>query len=191
VKNDFCQNGFCFLDFLKYDKPHLTYVIRYAKYKMFIIDGHNLLYSIQKADESPGPTSDIGLCRIIGRFLKLTGQIGEIIFDGTGPPDKKVFENINNLEVFFAGLGTDTDTIIEDKIRASSAPKRLTIVSSDRRLRKAARTRKATSIKSEIFWNNVHKQLSRKRPEKEPPEKRLGLTDGETQQWLEFFGLEQ
>jgi predicted RNA-binding protein with PIN domain len=158
---------------------------------MFIIDGHNLLHSIQNADESSGPISDVGLCRIIGRYLKLTGWKGEVIFDGTGPRDKSGFDNISNLEVFFAGLGTDTDTVIEDKISASSAPKRLTIVSSDRRLRKAARARKATSLKSEIFWNNIHKQLSRKRTEKEPPAKRQGLTDGETKQWLEFFGLEQ
>ena len=158
---------------------------------MFIIDGHNLLHSIQKVDESSESISEVQLCRIIGRYLKLISQSGEIIFDGTGPRDKSGFDDISNLEVFFAGLGTDTDTVIEDKIRASTAPKRLTIVSSDRRLRKAARTRKATSLKSEVFWNNIHKQLTRKRTEKEPPAKRQGLTDGETEQWLEFFGLEQ
>ena len=168
---------------------------------MFIIDGNNLLHSIQKTDtcrdmaparlKGSESISDVGLCRIIGRYLKLVGQKGEIIFDGTGPRDKSGFDNISNLEVFFAGLGTDTDTVIEDKIGANTAPKRLTIVSSDRRLRKAARTRKATSLKSDVFWNNIHKQLSRKRPEKEPQAKRQGLTDGETKQWLEFFGFEQ
>jgi predicted RNA-binding protein with PIN domain len=158
--------------------------------KMIIIDGHNLLHLVHK-DESCDPPSDVGLCRIISMYLKQTGQTGEIIFDGTGPPDKNGFDNISNLEIFFAGLGTDTDTVIEDKISASTAPKRLTIVSSDRRLRKAARARKATSIKSEVFWNNIQKQLSRKRPPKEPPEKRKGLTEGETRQWLDIFGLEQ
>lgn len=135
--------------------------------------------------------SDIGLCRILGRYLKLTGEKGEIIFDGTGPPDKAGFDNISNLEVFFAGLGTDADTVIEDKISVSTAPKRLTIVSSDRRLRSAARTRKATSMKSDVFWNDVQKQLSRKRPAKEPQAKRRGLSEGETDQWLEFFGFGQ
>ena len=168
---------------------------------MFIIDGHNLLYSIQKTDacrdvalarlEGSESISDVGLCRIIGRYLKLTGQKGEIIFDGTGPRDKSGFDNISNLEVFFAGLGTDTDTVIEDKIGANTAPRRLTIVSSDRRLRKAARGRKAISVKSEVFWNNVQNQLSRKKTTKEPAAKRRGLSDGETKQWLEYFGLEQ
>ena len=158
---------------------------------MFIIDGHNLLHTIYKLEGDSGAISDVSLCSILGRYLKLTGEKGEMVFDGTGPPDKSGFDNISDLEVFFAGLRTDADTVIEDKISANTAPKRLTIVSSDRRLRKAARTRKATSMKSDVFWNDVQKQLSRKRPEKEPTEKRQGLNEGETEQWLEFFGFGQ
>ena len=158
---------------------------------MFIIDGHNLLHTIFKLEEDSGAISDVGLCRILGRYFKLTGEKGEMVFDGTGPPDKDGFGNISNLEVFFAGVRSDADTVIEDKISANTAPKRLIIVSSDRRLRKAARARKATSMKSDVFWNDVQKQLSRKRPEKEPAEKRQGLNKGETEQWLEFFGVGQ
>ena len=158
---------------------------------MIIIDGHNLLHSIHKEGSYSEPISDVGLCRIIGIYLKQINQNGEIIFDGTGPPDKSGFDNISNLEVLFAGVGTDTDTVIEDKISASTAPKRLNIVSSDRRLRKAARVRKAISVRSEVFWNNIQKQLSRKKVAKEPAAKRRGLSEGETKQWMEFFGLEQ
>jgi predicted RNA-binding protein with PIN domain len=158
---------------------------------MFFIDGHNLLHSIQKDDPDSGPISDVQLCHIIGSYLKLTGQNGEIIFDGIGPPDKSGFDGISNLEVIFAGLGTDTDTVIEDKIIANSAPRRLKIVSSDRRLRKAARARKAISVKSDVFWNNIQKQLGRKKTAKEPAAKRRGLSESETKQWLEIFGIEQ
>jgi predicted RNA-binding protein with PIN domain len=156
-----------------------------------IIDGHNLLQSIQKTFEDFDSLTAVRLCQIISGYLKQVRENGEIVFDGTGPKDKSEFDNISNLEVFFAGLRTDADTVIEDKISANTAPKRLTIVSSDRRLRKAARTRKATSMKSDVFWNDVQKQLSRKRPEKEPTEKRQGLNEGETEQWLEFFGFGQ
>jgi len=157
----------------------------------FIIDGHNLLHAIHQAEENSQSRSDIQLCRIVGRYLKLIGDTGEIVFDGTGPPDKTGFDNISNLEVLFAGVGTDTDTVIEKKIRASTAPKRLSIVSSDRRLRKAALARKAAAIKSEAFWTNVQRQLRRKRKTREPAEKRIGLSESETQQWLEYFGLKQ
>ncbi|MGA1979095.1 MAG: NYN domain-containing protein [Sedimentisphaerales bacterium] len=156
-----------------------------------IIDGHNLLHSIQKEDSDSGPISDVQLCHIIGRYLKLISEKGEVVFDGTGPRDKSGFDNISNLEVFFAGLRSDADTVIEDKIKANTAPKRLTIVSSDRRLRDAARKRKATSVKSQVFWDNVQKQLSRKNKVKEPPAKREGISEGETDQWLKIFDLEQ
>jgi len=156
-----------------------------------IIDGYNLLRSIQKVGEGFESINDVRLCHIVGRYLKLTGEKGEIIFDGTGPRDKSRFDNINNLEVSFAGLAADADTVIEDKIRANTAPKRLTIVSSDRRLRAAARARKATVMKSELFWTNLQKRLSQSRTIKEPPGKRRGLSESETDQWLKFFGLER
>ncbi len=155
----------------------------------FIVDGYNLLHFIQKASEDFGAITDVQLCRIISEYLRQISEKGEVIFDGTGPRDKTGFDNINNLEVFFSGLRSDADTVIEDKIKANTAPKRLTIVSSDRRLRDAARKRKATVVKSQVFWDNVQKQLSRKARVKEPREKREGLNEGETEQWLKIFDL--
>ena len=156
-----------------------------------IIDGYNLLRAIQKTHEQFESASDVQLCLILDRYLKLTGQKGEIIFDGIGPPDKTGFNNLSNLEVFFVGFNTDADSVIEDKIKANTAPKRLMIVSSDRRVRAAARKRKATSLKSDVFWDKLQKQLSRKKTIKEPKAKRAGLTESETEQWLKIFGIEQ
>ena len=157
----------------------------------FIIDGNNLLQSVQKAGEDLAALSAERLCRIIGRYLKAVGEKGEIVFDGTGPRDKSGFDNISDLEVSFAGLKTDADSIIEDRIRVNTAPKRLTVVSTDRRLRDAARARRSTIVKSRDFWYNVQKQLSRRKETKEPPEKRRGLTEAETERWLRLFGLGQ
>ena len=158
---------------------------------MIIIDGNNLLHSIVKLSDESESINDVQLCWIISRYLRAIRKQGEIIFDGAGPRDKSQFDNIANLEVCFAGLGKDADTVIENKIKANTAPTRLSIVSSDRRLRDAARARRATAVKSEIFWNNLQKQLKRKKPVKEPEAKRVGLSESETKQWLEFFGIEQ
>jgi predicted RNA-binding protein with PIN domain len=155
-----------------------------------IIDGYNLLHSIHKINEDSDAISDIQLCRIVDIFLTQTGQKGEIIFDGTGPPDKSKFDNTTKLEVFFAGPGGDADTVIENKIKASTAPKRLTIVSSDRRVLRAAQARRTTTIRSNVFWDNLKRQLNRKAKPKEPAEKHRGLSESETEQWLKFFGLE-
>jgi predicted RNA-binding protein with PIN domain len=133
----------------------------------------------------------VQLCWVLSRYFRLIRENGQIVFDGTGPPDKSGFDNISDVEVLFAGQNCDTDTVIEEKIKASTAPKRLVVVSSDRRLRKAAHAKKAKAVKSDVFWVDVQKQLMRKRGAKEPPGKRLGITESETERWLKFFGLEQ
>lgn len=158
---------------------------------MFIIDGYNLLRSIQDISDDSDAVSDLMLCHVVSRYLKRIGDKGEMVFDGIGPPDKSPFDNIEALEVFFAGLVTDADSVIEDKIRTNTSPKRLTVVSSDRRLRKAARARRAIALKSEDFWPTVQTRLASKRRKPEPPEKRMGLSESETQQWLEFFNADQ
>jgi predicted RNA-binding protein with PIN domain len=131
------------------------------------------------------------MCCVLDSYFGLVGDKAEIIFDGIGPPNKTEFNNIKNLEVTFSGRRTDCDTIIEQRILDSTAPSRLTIVSTDRRLRDAASARKAAAIKSEDFWNEVKKRLSRQRKNKEPTAKRSGVTDSETELWLKAFGIEQ
>ena len=158
---------------------------------MILIDGYNLLHSIQKTSEDLESITDVQLCNIISRYLVRIAEDGEIIFDGIGPPEKSAFDNINKLEVIFAGRTSDADSVIEDKIKTSTAPKKLTVVSSDRRIRRAARARKAVSVKSDVFWGRLCKQLARKNLPKEPAEKRHGLTESETEQWLELFDLNQ
>lgn len=157
----------------------------------FIIDGHNLLHAIQKSGELYEPVSDVGMCNLLARYFNKISENAQVIFDGTGPPDKSAFDNLRNLEVIFSGLRIDADTIIEDKIKTSTAPKRLIAISSDRRIAVAARKRKVKLLKSLVFWEQVQKQLNRKQRPKEPREKREGLTESETQQWLKFFDLEQ
>lgn len=140
--------------------------------------------------EGPEEVSDAGLCRAVGRYLKQVRETGELIFDGTGPRDKTDFDNVDGVEVLWAGLGTDTDTVIEGKITANTAPRSLVVVSSDNRLRKAARVRKAISVKSEDFWVELVRELGRKRVVDEPSGKRGGLSDAETEQWLDYFDMD-
>lgn len=158
---------------------------------MFIIDGNNLFWSVRSSPDVAEYNNDFQLCRIIGRYLGLIGETGQIIFDGTGPPDKRGYENIGNLDVFFAGAGRDADTVIEGKIKASSGARELVVVSSDRRLRRAAKASGASAVKSEDFWVQLKKELKRKKTTKEPDGKRHGLTESETKQWLEFMGLDE
>lgn len=158
---------------------------------MTIIDGSNLLWALHEQSEQREITTEIQLCRTLDRYFAFTGEDGQVVFDGAGPAGRGDFAAMSNLEVIFSGYSTDSDTIIEEKIKASTAPRRLTVVSSDRRLRKAAGERKAVAVKSEEFWEQVQKELRRKRPEsREPEAKREGLTAGETEQWMDLFDID-
>ncbi len=157
---------------------------------MLIIDGYNLLWAAQKQTPE-SKIDDLYLCHIISQYLRLLNRPGQIIFDGIGPPDKSPFGRISNLEVIFSGQNTDADTLIENKIISDSASKRLMIVSSDLRVKKAAQRAKSVSVKSEKFYSEMVKALNRKNFPKEPSGKRTGLDEAQTQQWLKYFGLEQ
>ena len=158
---------------------------------MIVIDGHNLLWAVREIPGGPEVRDEAGLCHVVSRYLRSVGDKGEIVFDGTGPSDKTVFDSISSLDVFFAGLGADADTVIEDKLRASTATREMTVISSDRRLRRAAQSQRATAMKCDEFWRIVKAELSRASAEQEPSAKRRGLSESETDRWLEMFGLDQ
>jgi len=156
-----------------------------------LIDGTNLLCSILESGEDYEVRTEVQLCQTLETYFALIAETGEIVFDGSGPADKSVFGVAGRMEVFFSGFRKDADSVIEEKVQASTAPRRLTVVSSDRRLRKAAAARDAKAVKSELFWESVLRELRRKGPiVKEPEEKLEGLTEGETERWMDVFGLD-
>ena len=157
---------------------------------MYLIDGHNLLRSVQQLDEELWDLTDVRLCEMLDRCLARCGRQGRIIFDGVGPPNKGAFDAMRHLEVFFSGRGVETDAVIEDRLESDPAAAKLTVVSNDRRLRRAALAARASVMRCEAFWDYVERQLSRKSPPKEPPGKRQGLSEGETERWLDIFDLD-
>ena len=158
----------------------------------YLIDGYNLLRAVQKLEEFASLT-DVQMCRAVSDYLCCVRDHGHLVFDGTGPPDKSAFGGIPSLEVYFSGPSLEADDIIEDKIQDNTAPKSLVVVSSDRRLRSAAAKRKAVAVSAEVFWHNLLGQLEKQanRPAPEPTQKRHGLTERETDLWLDEFGLDK
>ncbi len=156
----------------------------------YLIDGYNLLWSIFKNDEHFEPVDDAGLVSTLSLYCQDVSDFGEVVFDGIGPPNKRPFKQITQLDVIFSGQGIEADDVIEHKIATCRSPKKLCVVSSDRRVRYAGEKAKAQVIRSDEFWAMVLKRLLRKRGPKEPAGKRHGVTDSETREWLKQFGLE-
>jgi len=157
---------------------------------VLIVDGYNLLRTVQNLTEHSSEITDIQICQVINEYLYRTKKKGSLIFDGIGPRDKSPFNNMFCLDIIFSGTTREADDIIEKMILDSSAPKNLTVVSSDRRIKKAAEKRKAEAIDCVDFWMAMLKQLEKKaKKPAEPKEKFAGLTESETEFWLREFGF--
>jgi predicted RNA-binding protein with PIN domain len=153
-----------------------------------LIDGYNLLRAVQKMQEQPDLV-DADMCAVICEYLRRMGDIGTIVFDGIGPPNKERLMGLHHLQVIFSGRNIEADAIIEQHIHDNTAPKRLIVVSSDRRIRTAAKRRKCIDVPAGDFWMQVCHTVEKQLPVPEPRGKRQGISDSETQQWLKVFGL--
>ena len=95
------------------------------------------------------------------------------------------------MTVIYADEEDGADERIERLIAAHSAPKALTVVSTDRRIRQAASRRKAQALTAEGFWQQL--ENTRGKTVAPPPttseeEARLhGLSTEDAAGWLETF----
>jgi len=160
-----------------------------------LIDGYNLLHAAGLARRTYGPGEFERTRRRLLKLLAVQLFRGErerttVVFDarerllGPTPPT-----TIDGIRVLFAD--GDADSEIERLIQRNSAPRRLHVVSSDHRLQRAARRRRAKFFDSEAFLSRI---AARPTPEErrqlaEPAEKREGLSaPAEVDAWLRAFG---
>ncbi len=96
------------------------------------------------------------------------------------------------LSVRFAPRETDADSVIEDLIKSDSAPRRLTVVSSDHRLQRAAHRRKATAIDSDVWFADLLRARRARHEHAAGEAKPDGpFSMGEVEFWLKQFGAEE
>ena len=125
---------------------------------LWLIDGYNLMHAAGAFDKHA--KSGKIFHRKRRRFLDvLAGALGAdrasrttIVFDAKKKPaDFPVESTYQGMSIIFALGDENADARIEQLIAAHSAPKSLTVVSTDRRVRQAANRRKARSLTSEEF----------------------------------------
>lgn len=156
-----------------------------------VIDGHNLLYAIRKSYGEFAGLSQLKMASLLDEYARRCGDSVTLVFDGTGGKARSDFEEFEWVGVVFSGQRKDADTIIEKFIKDNTAPKRLRVVSNDRRLKTAAKRRKAVSVEAEVFWLGVVELVDRPASVNVEPEgKRRGISENETSRWLEEFGFD-
>lgn len=135
-----------------------------------LIDGYNLMHAAGRMNRRFGPD---GLRRARLRFLnELAINLGvhqasatTIVFDASSLPLNQAPESVcKGMKVIYAIDDEDADTRIERLIAQDSAPRSLTVVSSDRRIRRAAQRRRATSQSSDDFLDFLENLRSRREP---------------------------
>ncbi|HVW36932.1 MAG TPA: NYN domain-containing protein [Pirellulales bacterium] len=123
-----------------------------------LIDGYNLLHASGILGRGRGPggfeRSRLALLNFIAESLPAeTASKTTVVFDAAhAPPGMPRVLNHRGICVRFAASHTDADSLIEELIRADSAPRQLVVVSSDHRLHRAARRRRAQAVDSDRWY---------------------------------------
>jgi uncharacterized protein len=163
-----------------------------------IIDGYNLLHASGILGRGIGRGSLERSRNALINFLlqsleeeQLAGTT--VVFDARDAPRglARVVKH-GGLTVRFADPNLDADDVIETLIKANSSPRRLTVVSSDHRLHRAARRRKATAIDSDQWYAQVLRERIDRARQQSPSLKPSGpISEGEVRFWLRTFGLDE
>ncbi len=177
---------------------------------LIIVDGYNLMHQIldRRFFAAPG-----GLERarqaVVQRVASLLPQeehaATTVVFDASGASEGRAEKEETELpagdkeiQIVFASEFPDADSRIEDMIRQHSAPVRLTVVSSDRRLVDAARRRGAAGKDCQT-WLDGCEEKRRLRTRQmghdandasAGPEDLKKLNPDESRYWMREFGFD-
>ena len=156
---------------------------------MLVIDTYNVLGTVGVLPPRLAGLEPDGLARLIGHSRWRRGRT-LLVCDGSARPSGGggVGRRFGGVELVYAGAGRDADSLIERIIESDSAPRRLVVVSSDRRVRAAARRRRARWLSSQSFLLQlVRDEALGWRPG--PADDRRG-GDIDVEGWVEEFGID-
>jgi predicted RNA-binding protein with PIN domain len=160
--------------------------------RWILIDGYNLLHA-------SGVFGNVGRTSLEASREALLDWLGNvlsdaqrrrttIVFDANdAPPGLPRSGEKHGIQIQFAPRGSEADDLLEELISAHSSPRTLTIVSSDHRLHRAARRRRATPVDSDKWIVQLRLDPTDDDPDSEP-DRHERLDPDEVNDWLEKFG---
>jgi predicted RNA-binding protein with PIN domain len=161
-----------------------------------LIDGYNLLHA-------SGVLGTGGRTALEGAREAMLDWLGSVltetqrrrttvVFDARGaPPGLPREGEKHGMRIRFAPRGGEADDVLEDLVREHTTPRSLVVVSSDHRLHRVARRRRATAIDSDRWVAGLRgRSASRKQRERPAVEGPEDLSAEELQAWLDEFAEE-
>ena len=164
---------------------------------LFLIDGYNLWWNTGEF----GPDNDDGTLQ--GARDSLTNWLVTtlptnlrektvLVFDAKNPPPNRGFLfDHSGLTVHFAVGYPDADTLMEEYILVHHAPRNLTVVTSDHRIQRAAKRKRATALDADRWARQIQHQFQSsdgKQADKAKPNP--ALSDHEVIGWMKGFGID-
>ncbi|MDR3635117.1 MAG: NYN domain-containing protein [Isosphaeraceae bacterium] len=158
-----------------------------------LIDGYNLMHAVGLLGKRLGPDR---FRKARQRFLNtLAEALGPIeahqttvVFDAATPPAEFPAETSHKgIAVVFAIGEENADARIEQLIARHPSPKTLTVVSSDQRIRQAAERRKARTLTTDAFLDQLETPPRQKPAPRAEPDKERALSARESAYWQEVF----
>ncbi|MDG1898380.1 MAG: NYN domain-containing protein [Phycisphaerales bacterium] len=117
-----------------------------------------------------------------------------LVCDGSPPPGQRAIHS-GGIRTIYAGSGCEADDLIEQLIERSDAPGQLLVVSSDRRIVKAARRRRCHTMDSPAFLRTIandHERSSvRRRNRSDQGPRTDNLSSKAAMKWRNEFGIDE
>jgi predicted RNA-binding protein with PIN domain len=157
-----------------------------------IIDGYNLLHvtGITGRHGDLHGSREALLRYLAGAIEPKERALTTIVFDAAeAPPGLPRTINFEGLTVHFASNYQDADEQIEELIATCNVPRSLLVVSSDHRIQRAARRRRAQFVDSDVWMADISRrrvQVNRSN-DRGPQEPQASLTADDVQYWIAEF----
>jgi predicted RNA-binding protein with PIN domain len=164
-----------------------------------IIDGYNLLHVVGTPTRGKGPGYLERARQSLLNFLAESLDPADvpkttIVFDAHDPPPGlRRQSQFKGITVLFAEEDDEADDAIELLISQDFSPKKLTVVSSDHRIQRAAKRRKARAVDSDVWYYEVieGRKSRQKMGEAGPERPNVPLLGEQVEYWLKEFGLDE
>lgn len=130
---------------------------------MILVDAYNVLHATSAL---PPDLSGLGLddlADLIGQSRYANRPV-RLVCDGTRPATVRgSAEPAGDFRIMYAGRGREADDVIEQLLRDTTYPRETLVVSSDRRIRRAAGRRGARSLAADAFLGQLAADRNRER----------------------------